>query len=441
MLHDAHVLRIASEMRQRTKEEGFVSLRKNAISHFVPNPHDPRHTDRKLDVRDLSHILEIDVEQRTCSAEPGVTFSELVKRTLPNGLVPMLVPELETITIGGAVSGCAVESMAYKHGGFHDSCLEYEIVTAAGEILNCSREENADIFDMIHGSYGTLGLITKLKFRLIPSKPFVRLEYQHFDTFETFSEQMFRQCVAPDVAFVDAIVHSRNQFVLCLGRFVDEAPYTSKYTGKNIYYRSTISRREDYLTTYDYLFRYDTDCHWATRTIPGMGSKIGRVLFGKLFLGSTKLLKWSQRLRPILKYQKHLPVVIDLFIPKRRFAEFYEWYENAIGYYPLWLVPYRMPAPYPWVSDAHQARASDNFYVDFAIYGLNNDRPNVNYSKLLEDKTFEFGGIKTLISENHYDEATFWAIYSRERYERVKRRTDPQNLLRGLYEKFHFKRR
>ncbi len=36
-------------------------------------------------------------------------------------------------------------------------------------------------------------------------------------------------------------MHSRNQFVLCLGRFVDEAPYTSSYTGTKIFYRSTLT--------------------------------------------------------------------------------------------------------------------------------------------------------------------------------------------------------
>jgi len=73
-----------------------------------------------------------------------------------------------------------------------------------------------------------------------------------------------------------------------------------------------------------------------------------------------------------------------------------------------------------------------------AIYGLPNDQPEVNYSKLLEDQTYQLGGVKTLISENHYDESTFWKIYDRDAYDAVKRRTDPQNLFRDVYRKFHF---
>jgi hypothetical protein len=79
-----------------------------------------------------------------------------------------------------------------------------------------------------------------------------------------------------------------------------------------------------------------------------------------------------------------------------------------------------------------------DLYVDVAVYWLPNDVPGVNYSKLLEDQTFAVGGVKTLISENHYDESTFWKIYDRAAYEGVKRRTDPGNLFRDVYQKFHF---
>jgi FAD/FMN-containing dehydrogenase len=170
-----------------------------------------------------------------------------------------------------------------------------------------------------------------------------------------------------------------------------------------------------------------------------MRSRLGRRLLGGFMLGSTNLLKWSERLRPLFKLQKHPPVVTDMFIPRSRVAEFYGWYEREIGHYPMWLVPYRMASPYRFLADGHCSRtAGDDLHLDFAVYGLPNDRAGRDCAKLLEQRTLELKGIKTLISENHYDEATFWSIYDRARYERVKRQVDPDNLFRTVYEKMLF---
>ena len=49
----------------------------------------------------------------------------------------------------------------------------------------------------------------------------------------------------------------------------------------------------------------------------------------------------------------------------------------------------------------------------------------------------ELGGIKTLISRNHYDRDTFWSIYSQPRWQAVKQRTDPRNLFGDLYSRTH----
>lgn len=436
--HQQRVQAIADQVRQRVASGGFASLQKTAVSHVVPNPHDPKHDDRKIDIRGLDRILDIDVAARRCVAEPGVPFCDLVKKTLALGLLPKLVPELKTITIGGAIAGCSVESMSYKYGGFHDSCRSYEIVTGTGEILRCSANENPLVFEMIHGSYGTLGILTRAEFDLIPAKPYVRMEYLRTHTFEEFEQQMLEHCNADHVDFIDALVHGPNHFVLCLGTFVNQAPRTSRYDGLKVFYKSTAELREDYLTTYDYLFRYDTECHWLSRTlpIPGMEHPAMRLLLGRVLLGSTNMLTWSKRLRPLLKLQEDPHVVVDVFIPRKNFGTFFRWYEKVLDYYPLWVVPYRAPKVYPWIDPSHADRAGDTLYIDCAVYGKRNT-PQTNYYKLLEDKTFELGGIKTLISRNSYDRETFWSVYNRQAYDKVKQQTDPHNLLRNLYDKFH----
>jgi FAD/FMN-containing dehydrogenase len=435
--HTRKVAAVAARVRDLVGRGEPVHVAKGGVRHVVPLPNDPRFRSRPIDVSALRDVLEVDVARRRCVAEPGVTFKELLAKTLPHGLVPAVIPELEGITLGGAVAGCSVESMSYRYGGFHDTCRAYEVVSGAGEVLALSPEHDPLAFGMVHGSYGTLAILTRLEFDLVPARPYVRLEYRTLPSAEAFYAQMSERCTAGDFDFIDGIAHGPSEWVLCLGRFVDRAPYVSDYRRTEIYYKSTRTRREDYLTTEDYCFRYDTECHWLTRTIPPLEWKPVRAALGRHVLGSTNLIQWSGRLAPLLGLKRRPDVVVDVFIPSRRFLDFCAWYARDFAFWPLWIVPYRVPEMYPWIAPGHAARMQDPLMIDCAVYGKPNSEPDVDYSEVLEAKTYELGGIKTLISRNHYTRDRFWEIYHKPHYDEVKRRLDPHGVFRDLFEKFH----
>ncbi len=426
--HEDKVDRIASQLRS-LRGGAPVSLRKRTPSHEVPKARDLRVRDRKVDVGDLTQILRIDPVARVCVAESGVPFDALVEATARHGLAPAIVPELETITVGGAVSGCSIESASFRYGGFHDTCLEYEVVTARGEVLTCRPDDPATslLFQMMHGSFGTLGVLTKLAFRLVPAKPFVRLRHEKHASFASYLAAVERRFDALDVDFVDGILHAPSELVLCLGEWVDEAPYTSRYDWTKVYYRSTRERDEDYMRARDYFFRYDRG---VTNVHPR--SALGRLLFGRL-VGSTRLLRLAERLRWALPAERPT-VILDVFVPFSRAAEFMDWYRAAVGFFPLWCVPYRRVRPYEWLSADFLARSTDELYLDLAIYGMKQPA-GTNVHALMEQKLLEIGGIKTLISHNYYSEQDFWRTWNRENYDAVKARVDPDNVFRGLYEK------
>ncbi len=430
--HEAKVRALAAQVLECARLGQTVRPVKKGVSHVVPIPDDPKSRIQPIDISALDQILSIDAKAGLCVAEPGVSFSRIVDATLPLGLVPTVVPELEGITVGGAVAGCSVESMSYKYGGFHDSCVEYEIVTGDGEILTCSRDVEPDVFEMIHGSYGTLALLTKLTFRLVPATPYVRMEYRTYTTLEAFHADLLQRCRDDDYDLVDGIIHGPDQFVLCLGTFVDDPPYVSDYRWLNIYYKSTAARTEDYMATKHYFFRYDAECHWMTKTVPPMEWKPVRFLIGKWLLGSTNMIRTSRRLESVYRMKRRPDVVVDVFIPNRNFPKFFHWYEKEFAFWPLWIVPYKARA-YPWLDDAHVERMSDEFMIDCAVYGKPNSAPDVDLSKVLEDKTYELNGFKTLISRNHHAEDRFWSVYSKPRYTAAKARLDPRGTLPHLF--------
>ena len=351
-----------------------------------------------------------------------------MEATLARGLVPITVPELKTITVGGAVAGCSIESMSFRHGGFHDTCLEYEVITARGEILACTPEnENRLVFQMVHGTFGTLGIISKLKFKLIPAKPYVRVVYEKFTTLREYQAAITRYAEDVDVDFMDGIIHSPEHYILSIGRFTEQAPYTNRYDWMKTYYKSTASRKEDFLRTPDYFFRYDRG---VTNVHPK--SVVGRFVLGK-FMDSSQLLKLANKFHRLLSSDKP-PVILDVFIPFSKAGLFFEWYNREFNFYPLWCVPYRRVHDYEWILPEYYARIKDYMFLDIAIYGMEQS-DGKNYYRMMEEKLIELGGIKTLISHNYYSEGEFWGVWNKGNYDTVKAKTDPDNIFRDLYSK------
>ncbi|HEY6034446.1 MAG TPA: FAD-binding oxidoreductase [Kofleriaceae bacterium] len=426
MRHADKVARVIAQLRAAPAGVP-LSVRKRTVPHQVPKGGDLRRHDAPIDIGELDQILRIDPDERICIAEPGVTFEHLVEATLAVGMVPVVVPELKTITIGGAVAGCSIESMSWKRGGFHDSCLAYEVITTDGEVLACTRDnEHRLVFEMMHGSFGTLGVLSQLTFELVPAEPFVHVVYETYDTLAEFQAAVADHVETGDLDFMDAIIHSPTCYVLAAGTFSAVAPYTSRYDWVKVYYRSTRDRREDYLRTADYLFRYDRG---VTNVRPK--SLPARLLFGK-WMTSTRWLQLAEKL-PWLLRERHPTVTVDVFVPASRVVEFLAWYEREIGAYPLWCVPYRRVRDYPWLTDQFWAGVDDDLFYDLAIYGVRQPHDR-NYHRMLEQELEAVGGIKTLISHNYYDEAEFWTIFNKPNYDAVKAITDPAHKLRDLYE-------
>ncbi|WP_224365584.1 FAD-binding oxidoreductase [Hyalangium versicolor] len=424
--HAAKIERIARQLRHRTRTRP-VSFKKKTPPHQVPKRSDQRRNDEKIDLSDLDQILEIDPVARTCTVEPAVTFDEVVRATLRYGLVPIIVPEHKTITLGGSVAGCSIESMSFRYGGFHDTCLEYELITARGDVLHCSPDQHPLIFQMIHGSFGTLGVLSKLRFRLVPASPYVHVRNETYETLEAFQQAIWRHFSSEGADYLDGQIFSPTKHVLCVGRFVERAPYVSRYDWLKAYCESIPRLSEDYLRTYDYLFRYDRG---VTHVFPR--SPVGRALFGKL-VHSDSVLRAADRFHRFLP-KKNPSVIVDLFVPFSRTAEFMDWYHREMHFYPVWCVPYRRMWDYEWLTPRWWAGVNDPLFLDLAIYGLK-QQSDRNLYKEFEDELLQVNGTKTLISYNYYDEQTFWSIWNKDSYQAVKQLTDPNNIFRDLYTK------
>src|SRR5659263_124055 len=127
-----------------------------------------------LDVSGLDQVLAVDPVSRTADVQAMTTYERLVDATLAHGLMPLVVPQLKTITIGGAVTGLGIESSSFRSGLPHESVVEMDILTGDGRIVTARPDnDRRDLFYGFPNSYGTLGSALRLTIELEPVAPYV----------------------------------------------------------------------------------------------------------------------------------------------------------------------------------------------------------------------------------------------------------------------------
>jgi delta24-sterol reductase len=143
-----------------------------------------RSRDNTVDTSSLSHIIHVDVEQKTALVEPNVPLDALVEVTIwKYRLVPLIVMEFPGITVGGGFSGSSGESSSFKYGAFDATINWIEIVLPSGDVTRAYRKkpEQTDLFWGAASGFGTLGVVTLLEVQLKDAQPYVELTYSLYD--------------------------------------------------------------------------------------------------------------------------------------------------------------------------------------------------------------------------------------------------------------------
>ncbi|PWT76906.1 MAG: FAD-linked oxidase, partial [Proteobacteria bacterium] len=321
-----------------------LGLKKNTSNLFRDRAESPK---RKLDVSAFHHVLGVDTQQRSVNVEGMTPYDALAAATLAEGVMPCVVPQLKSITIGGAVAGVGIESSSFRYGLVHDTLLELEVLLGDGSVV-VARPDNeySDLFFGFPNSYGTLGYALRVKTRTIPVKPYVQLTHIRHSDAAVYFRELDKWCATPDVDFVDGSVFGTDRLYITLGRFVDEAAQVSDYTYRNIYYRSIAEREIDFLATEAYLWRWDTDWFWCSKNLGAQNPLLRRVL-GRKRLNSrfyTKVMRWNSRWRLTHAWDRfsklHRESVIqDVDVPLEHAAGFLDFFVREIGILPIWICP------------------------------------------------------------------------------------------------------
>jgi FAD/FMN-containing dehydrogenase len=419
---------------------GSLGLRKETSNLF----RDPTRTTRqRLDLRGFNHVLGVDAAGATIEAEGMATYEDLVAATLAHRTLPTVVPELKSITLGGAAAGVGIEASSFRYGLVHEALIEFDVLTGGGRVLTCRPDnEHRDLFFGFPNSYGTLGYALKLKIRAIAAKPYVELGHRRYTDMALYFAALENACHG-GADFIDGVAFGPGEFYLNTGRFVESAPYVSDYTFEHIYYRSIRERQTDYLTTQDFIWRWDTDWFWCSKNLGAQIPWIRR-LYGRKRLGSRtyqRLMRWNSRwgltaTLDRLRGGHSESVIQDVDIPIANAAAFLRFFQQELGLAPVWMCPLigtecanRFPL---------YALQPGQLYVNFGFWDVlrrTTRFPPHHFIRMLEGKVAALGGIKSLYSESYFDRETFDRTYGGDAYRKLKAKYDPAAEFPELYDK------
>lgn len=423
-----------------TNGHGVVGLRKRTSSNLFRYNGRRHNNARAIAGSDFNHVLALDPQACTLEVEGLITYEQVVNFTLPRGFLPTVTPELKHITVGGAIVGIGIESSCFRYGFVHDGLLEADVLLTDGSIVTCRADnEYADLFFALPNSYGTLGYILRAKISLVPAQPYVRIDNLRYTSISDFLSAMELATKLQGNDFIDGLFYSDNELYLTTGQMCAEAPHTIDIYRDHIYYKLLRKDTTFHLSTPDYIFRYDPDWFW---NIPegGLYDLFRRIAPRSLRSSGfyNRYVKITSRIKRLLRLHDRTDeeqLIQDWELPWERAADFITYaLENIdIQGQPWVAAPIRTPRTptiYPIRNDTLYLNVGCYCYAKKPIA----DEPYY-YTRILDRKCFELGGIKMLYSSTFLGQSEFDRLYNGSAYAALKQKYDVNGHAPTLFEK------
>lgn len=155
--------------------------------------------------------IHVDPVRRTARAQGGVTWREFNHETQAHGLATT-GGVISTTGIAGLTLGGGLGWLMAKYGLAMDNLLSAEIVTASGDIVRASKEENADLFWGLQGGGGNFGAVSWLEYRLHPvgkvTSGLIAYPFERARDVLKFFREVTSAGLPDDLAIFGALLHA-----------------------------------------------------------------------------------------------------------------------------------------------------------------------------------------------------------------------------------------
>jgi len=125
-------------------------------------------TNNFLSVKSMDEVVALEPDARTVTVDAGVTYGQLCPHLHNKGFALHNLASLPHISIAGACS-TATHGSGEKNGNLATAVSALEIVTAPGEVVKLSRQQDGEAFLGAVVGLGALGVITKITLDIQPT--------------------------------------------------------------------------------------------------------------------------------------------------------------------------------------------------------------------------------------------------------------------------------
>lgn len=126
-----------------------------------------------IDMSTLASIT-VDAAAKTVTAQAGALWHDVLTASVARGLTPPVFPDYIELSVGGTLSVGGFGGASSHFGAQVDTVTGLQVVTGAGEIVQCSADRNRDVFEAALAGLGQFGVITRATIALVPAPDMVR---------------------------------------------------------------------------------------------------------------------------------------------------------------------------------------------------------------------------------------------------------------------------
>ncbi len=144
------------------------------------------HNGFTLDITSLNLTGTPDIKSKTITCEAGAKWQDIVAITSDKALLPKVLPLNLEQTVGGLLSTAGIGSTSHTYGPIIANVVSLDVVTGTGNLSQCSKNVNRDLYDAVLGGLGQYGIIARATLMLREIKPYIRTFHLLYDSLDSW---------------------------------------------------------------------------------------------------------------------------------------------------------------------------------------------------------------------------------------------------------------